>query len=163
MPERPDTIVVFGSNKAGRHGAGSALLAREEFGAVYGIGHGLQGRSYAIPTKDGRPGTPNLRDPKATLPLNEISSYIQDFIRYAKNNPDMRFFVFRLGCQLATHKDSDIAPLFTGSPLNCSFPEEWAAYLHFDSTTTNQINRRKLHAKKTNRRGKNKRNTSIKL
>jgi hypothetical protein len=129
VPERPDTVVVFGSNKAGRHGAGSALLAREQFGAEYGNGYGRQGRSYAIPTKDGRRGTPNLRDPKATLPVIEIAAYIQEFIAYAKANPDTRFFVFRLGCQLAAHKDADIAPLFKGSPLNCSFPEEWAPYL----------------------------------
>lgn len=34
----PDTIFVFGSNPEGRHGAGSAKVARELFGAVYGQG-----------------------------------------------------------------------------------------------------------------------------
>lgn len=45
-------IFVFGSNPEGRHGAGAAKIAREQFGAIYGIGEGLQNRSYALPTKD---------------------------------------------------------------------------------------------------------------
>jgi len=45
-------IFVFGSNRAGRHGNGAALAARRQHGAIYGQGEGLQGQSYAIPTKD---------------------------------------------------------------------------------------------------------------
>ena len=47
-----DTIFVFGSNPEGRHGAGTAKIAREKFGAIYGQGEGLQGHAYALPTKD---------------------------------------------------------------------------------------------------------------
>ena len=47
-----NTIFVFGSNPEGRHGAGSAKVARLQFGAIYGQGEGLQGNSYALPTKD---------------------------------------------------------------------------------------------------------------
>ena len=47
-----NTIFVFGSNTEGRHGAGAAKVAREQFGAIYGQGQGLQGNSYALPTKD---------------------------------------------------------------------------------------------------------------
>lgn len=45
-------IFVFGSNLAGRHGKGAALWARQHRGAIYGQGIGLQGNSYAIPSKD---------------------------------------------------------------------------------------------------------------
>jgi len=45
-------VFVFGSNLAGRHGRGAALYALKHYGAVYGEGIGLQGNSYAIPTKD---------------------------------------------------------------------------------------------------------------
>ncbi len=45
-------IFVFGSNTEGRHGAGAALHARTNFGAIYGQALGLQGKSYAIITKD---------------------------------------------------------------------------------------------------------------
>lgn len=47
-----DTIFVFGSNPQGIHGAGAAKIAVKYFGAAYGTGEGLQGNSYALPTKD---------------------------------------------------------------------------------------------------------------
>ena len=47
-----NTIFVFGSNPEGRHGSGSAKVAKEQFGAIYGQGEGLQGHAYALPTKD---------------------------------------------------------------------------------------------------------------
>ena len=56
-------IFVFGSNQAGRHGKGAALYARQNHGVVYGVGEGITGNSYAIPTKDY-----NLR----TRPLDSI-------------------------------------------------------------------------------------------
>ena len=51
MPSE-NTIFVFGSNPEGRHGSGSAKIALLHFGAIYGQGEGLQGNSYALPTKD---------------------------------------------------------------------------------------------------------------
>lgn len=48
----PNQIFVFGSNPQGRHGKGAALWARQNAGAIYGQGEGLQGQSYAIITKD---------------------------------------------------------------------------------------------------------------
>lgn len=47
-----NTIFVFGSNPTGIHGAGAAKVAREQFGAKAGVGEGLTGNSYALPTKD---------------------------------------------------------------------------------------------------------------
>ncbi len=58
-------IFVFGSNLAGRHGAGAALFAVKHYGAEYGVGCGFTGSAYALPTKDA-----NLR----TLPLDEIEA-----------------------------------------------------------------------------------------
>ena len=46
-----NTIFVFGSNPEGRHDAGTAKIAREQFGAIYGQGEGLQGNAYALLTK----------------------------------------------------------------------------------------------------------------
>ncbi|MBI3408193.1 MAG: hypothetical protein HY040_07540 [Planctomycetes bacterium] len=45
-------VFVFGSNLAGRHGKGAAQYALQHRSAIYGRGTGLQGNSYAIPTKD---------------------------------------------------------------------------------------------------------------
>jgi hypothetical protein len=67
-----DAVFVFGSNLAGRHGKGAALHARQHCGAIYGQGEGLQGRSYAIPTKDAAIGT---------LPLDAIAGTRRGFWR----------------------------------------------------------------------------------
>lgn len=128
-PRSEKAIFVFGSNLAGRHGKGSALAAREQFGAIYGQGEGLQGRSYGIPTKDGRPNTYPLSDPRATLSVEVIRAAVIRFINFAKEHPEMDFHVVRLGCDLAAHTNEVIAPLFDDAPDNCSFPEPWEPYM----------------------------------
>ena len=45
-----DEIFVFGSNLAGQHKGGAARAANLKFGAEWGVGVGLTGQSYAIPT-----------------------------------------------------------------------------------------------------------------
>lgn len=109
-------VFVFGSNLAGRHGKGAALCAKNEHGAIYGQGVGLQGNSYAIPTKD---------EKLKTLPLNIIKKYVDQFIEFASSHPEMRFNVTRVGCGLAGYKDEDIAPMFSPRPTNVILPEEW--------------------------------------
>lgn len=109
-------IFALGSNLAGRHGAGAALCALQEHGAVYGQGVGHQGRSYAIPTKDA-----NLR----TLPLGTIGAYVYSFLLYAEAMPELEFNVTRIGCGLAGYTDKDIAPLFKDAPNNCHLPTGW--------------------------------------
>jgi hypothetical protein len=113
-------IFVFGSNLAGRHGAGAALYAQRHHGAVKGHGIGRCGNSYAIPTKS--------RDIK-TLPLESISYYVTKFRHYAWANPDLTFQVTRIGCGLAGYADAEIAPLFQPAPSNCLFDEKWKPYL----------------------------------
>lgn len=122
-------IFVFGSNLAGRHGAGAAKAALDHYGAIFGQGSGRQGQSYAIPTKDGRPGTPSLSEAAATLPLDQVKAGVDAFIQHAKMNSAASFFVTRVGCGLAGYKDAEIAPLFVGAPINCSFPDEWKPWL----------------------------------
>lgn len=112
-------IFVFGSNLAGRHGKGAALYARNNHGAVYGVGRGRTGNAYAIPTKDA-----DIR----TLPLPTIKIYVEEFLEYARQNPDLSFQVTRIGCGLAGYKNHQIAPMFKGAPINCILPEEWKEY-----------------------------------
>lgn len=109
-------IFVFGSNTAGRHGKGAALHALKHHGAVYGQGYGLQGTSFAIPTKSGD---------LSTLRLEYIKDYVDSFLFYAKNRPDLEFEVTRIGCGLAGYADKDIAPMFKDAPINCHLPEGW--------------------------------------
>jgi hypothetical protein len=113
-------IFVFGSNLAGVHGAGAALYARKHAGAINGIGIGLQGSSYAIPTKDER---------IKTLPLHEIRAYVEDFLVFAAHHPEWRFLMTRIGCGLAGYKDKDIAPMFAKVPSNVVLPPEWVEFL----------------------------------
>lgn len=115
-----EKIFTFGSNEAGRHGAGAAKRARLAYGAKNGQGKGLQGNSYAIPTKDSK---------LKTLVLNKIAKYVDEFKSFAKANGDKEFYVARIGCGLAGYNDRDIAPLFKNSTVNCIFPEEWREYL----------------------------------
>ena len=112
-------ILVFGSNLAGRHGAGSALEAAKKHGAVYGRGVGRQGNAYAIPTKDAQ-----LRP----LPLWRIQEYVWDFLRYARDHPSDVFVVVKIGCGLAGFKESEIAPMFYLAPENVALPEGWRAW-----------------------------------
>jgi len=114
-------IFVFGSNLAGVHGAGAALFAREKHGAVLGVGHGMTGAAYALPTKD-----ESIR----TLPLDRIAGYVRTFIKFAEDNPELDFQVTRVGCGLAGYTDKQIAPLFKGSPENCIMPVEWLEILN---------------------------------
>ena len=118
-------IFVFGSNLAGRHGAGAALDAKKRWGAIYGRGEGLQGQSYALPTKDATPWP----DPPKTLSLEIIREKIVDFLEFAQLRSDLTFRMTRIGCGLAGFKDHEIAPMFRGAPQNIIFPTEWLPYL----------------------------------
>lgn len=115
-------IFVFGSNEAGIHGAGAAKYAFLNKGSIRGQGFGLMGKSFGIPTKD--------REIK-TLPLEKICVYINKFIYFAEDHPELDFKVTRIGCGLAGYKDGDIAPMFFDAPPNCQFDYEWKGY--FDS------------------------------
>ena len=109
-------IFVFGSNLAGRHGAGSAKEALLKHGAVTGQGRGLQGQSYALPTKDER-----LR----TLPLDVIHVHVECFKMFAGMHPHLTFNVVKIGCGLAGYMEEQIAPMFKGSPVNVNLPKGW--------------------------------------
>lgn len=122
---KDNEIFVFGSNLAGRHGKGAALTAALNYGAIRGQGVGLQGRSYAIPTKDAA---------LHGLPLPAIDQHIGDFIEFAKAHPELRFYVTPVGCGLRGLEQSAVFPLFDGMPGNCRFAETWN--LTVVSTTT---------------------------
>jgi len=106
----PDNhIFVFGSNTAGRHGKGAALDAKNNFGAITGQGYGLQGQSFAIPTKD---GDLNVLDNK------QIQGYIDKFFEFAKNNPDKTFVFTDIGTGLAGKNANEITSMLSNKPDN---------------------------------------------
>lgn len=99
----PNEIFVFGSNISGRHGKGAAKMAMK-WGAKYGQGEGLQGRTYGIPTVNA-----SITN---KLPIPKIEGYVDEFIMFAMGRHDLTFLVTEIGCGLAGHSHKDIAPLF---------------------------------------------------
>ena len=91
-------IFVFGSNLAGMHGGGAARVAHMKFGAEWGVGVGLTGQCYAIPTMQGG--------------VETIAPYVDDFIVFAAEHPDLIFLVTPIGCGIAGFTPEEIAPLF---------------------------------------------------
>ena len=63
-----------------------------------GNGVGLQGQSYAIPTMQGG--------------VETIRPYVDQFISYATEHPDIHFLVTPIGCGIAGFSPEEIAPLF---------------------------------------------------
>ena len=69
----------------------------ERFGAVWGVGEGLQGRSYALPTMEG---------------LDSMAAAVGRFIAFAREHSELRFLVTAVGCGIAGYRPEQIAPLF---------------------------------------------------
>ena len=109
----PNEIFVFGSNLKGMHGGGAAYIAYRKFGAIMGQGVGLQGQSYAIPTMQGG--------------VETIRPYVDEFIQFAKQHPELTFLVTRIGCGIAGFTDEEISPLFEAAHEveNIVLPPNW--------------------------------------
>lgn len=112
----PGEVFVFGSNLDGRHGKGAAKTALQRFGARYIVAEGLCGQSYALPTVGH-----NL----SRMRLSEIKHFVGRFINFAANNPDLTFLTTMVGCGLAGHRVSDIAPMFAQRTGNVILPVEF--------------------------------------
>ena len=110
---QPNEIFVFGSNLKGMHGGGAAYIAYRKFGAIMGQGVGLQGQSYAIPTMQGG--------------VETIKPYVDEFIAFAKEHPELTFLVTRIGCGIAGFNDDEISPLFekAHNVENIVLPPNW--------------------------------------
>ena len=90
-------IFVFGSNIQGAHGGGAAWFAHKNLGAEWGVGEGLTGRCYALPTMEGEASMKAAAD---------------RFIACAKEHPGLTFLVTAVGCGIAGYTPEEVAPLF---------------------------------------------------
>lgn len=115
-------VFVFGSNRKGIHGAGAAVYAVKQYGAVRGVGEGRTGKAYALPTKAG---------PYELLTLDQIKAHVDTFLAHAAANPGVRFLLTKVGCGLgmrfrtprgeeivADYTERDIAAFFVDAPAN---------------------------------------------
>lgn len=111
-------VIVFSSNDAGIHTAGTAKVAYEKHGARYGKSYGHYGDSFAIPTRD------QVFQP---LRLGIIRDYVRGFLAYAKGHHKLEFQVMMLGNTDLTNEQ--LASLFEGAPNNVLFDRAWYPYL----------------------------------
>ena len=125
-------IFVFGSNLLGIHKKGAALCALQKHGAILGQGVGLQGNSYAIPTK---------QSPARSLDLVQINKFVADFLSFAYYSPENIYMVTQIGCGLAGWKPSQIAPLFrlARDIRNVKLPMQFQDYLPWMETFPDSI------------------------
>lgn len=117
-PNNPQHVFIFGSNERGIHGAGAALQAKEKFGAKQGVGRGLTGRSYALPTKR----TPtSVRESGPQIPLNELTENVAELHQTVVDNPDKIFFFTPAGTGLAGYTPEQMASIL----LRFEWPENF--------------------------------------
>ena len=108
---QPNEVFVFGSNLQGVHTAGarhykSAASSAIEKGwadsnQIEGISR--SGKAYAIPTQSNR----------QALPLNEIKKYVDNFFKYAKQNPNKKFLVTMIGAGYSEQDKITMAKMFS--------------------------------------------------
>lgn len=132
----PNEVFVFGSNSAGNHYGGAANLAFHRFGAVWGVGEGLRGNSYALPT---------LNAKMKPISVQALSVHFKFLFREIDANPQMIFLLTKVGCGIAGFSIKSVANAFwsavktfyegrwtdcVGSlPENLVIPEEFYDYM----------------------------------
>jgi len=94
---KSEQIFVFGSNKEGNHYGGAAAFAHKYFHAQWGVGEGITGKCYALPTMDG---------------LEELEKAVERFTEHALADPEHNYLVTAVGCGIAGYEPWDVAPMF---------------------------------------------------
>ena len=124
----PNNIFVFGSSLVGKRRAGAALDAAMYFGAEKGVGEGMTGQSYALPTIDWQ---------HRVMFGKQIRNRFITFFKYAWSHPELTFWMTKVGCGIAGYETYEIKRImgeamritpFCGGPLpvdNVHFPKEF--------------------------------------
>lgn len=109
----PNEVIVVGTNARGEHAGGAAKQAHEQFGLEWGVGEGLSGQTYALPTMEG---------------TESFIKAIDTFIKYARCASNKKFMVTKVGCGIAAYKENDIKQTFNNYhslPINIILPTNW--------------------------------------
>lgn len=119
----PHEIFVFGANTESRHGKGAALVARQKFGAKYGVPHFCE-QSYGIITKD------LTKSIHPSVSPEFIKNEIKDLYEFATTNPNLHFYVAYSGSgtNLSGYTPKQMASFFASYPIPDNFwlEEEFA-------------------------------------
>ena len=127
-----DVVFVFGSNPEGKHGksekGGASGVAQRLFGAKRGVGEGLQGNSYAIPTKDLRV---KKNDGHKSISPEQITESIRKMYEVARQMPDKKFKIaYYNGADTVTlcgYTGLEMVQMFLAHPVpdNVYFSSAW--------------------------------------
>jgi len=121
---KPNQIFVFGSNTEGKHGGGTAKIAMDKFGAIYGQARGLQGQSYAIVTKD---LTKSIHPSRTTA---QVKEEIVGLYKFALDHPNLEFLIAYRddNANRCKHTSEELASMFSSFdiPNNIIFEQDFA-------------------------------------
>jgi len=110
---RPGQIIVVGTNIRGLHASGAAWYAHQHFGLRWGVGQGLSGQTYALPTMEG---------------WNELRLAAALFCSYAALSHDLTFLLTKVGCGIAGYEEEKVSALFAKAPVNVLRPTGWPPF-----------------------------------
>lgn len=96
---KENEVFVFGSNPEGIHGAGGAKAA-VSFGAKFGVGRGLMGKTYALVTKNLKAGYKEessgiiyTKEGYCSVSPEQIKANIDELYECANKNKDKNFLI----------------------------------------------------------------------
>ena len=110
---RPGQVIVVSTNALGAHIGGAAQYAHKHFGLKWGIGEGLSGQTYALPTMSG---------------IADFAQAAMRFQMFAELSPDLTFFLTKVGCGIAGYDERLISGLFLTHPSNVIRPKGWPPF-----------------------------------
>ena len=99
----PNQIFVFGSNLLGNHIGGAANVAFHEFGARWGVGEGLTGQTYALPTLD---------EVHKKVTLDALYDSFVKFLKCVSSHQNREFIMTPVGCGIAGFNTNQVADVF---------------------------------------------------
>lgn len=113
---KPNEVFVFGSNRNGNHLGGAAAVAYAKFGAEWGVGEGLTGRSYALPT---------LNEGMEKVTEDELRDSFVKFLEFANDNRQLTFLMTKVGCGIAGWDIVDVTRLFWQAAKRVTPSDDW--------------------------------------
>lgn len=131
-------VFVFGSNTQGIHGAGGALFARQNCGAIIGKPKGLVGQSYGIVTKD---LTCKENNALRSISKENIIEQIIDLYLFANKNQQLEFLISynQFGKNLNGYSNQEMINMFAEASNQISIPNNITFEKNFLKNLKEQI------------------------